>query len=129
MSETKPERTPEEQAAIERGGKRWAIGIGIFIVAVVALCTLGANRKHEPTSEEVSADAKRACQEKFIPDRLKAPSTAEYSNVTVTNSLETYTVTGSVDAENSFGAPIRSNFICIMHSTGDQWVLDSASVN
>jgi hypothetical protein len=125
---TAPERTPEEKAAIERGGKRWAIGIGAALVlAAIGIATY--NPHHKATPAEQKADAQRACQEKFIPDRLKAPSTAKFSNVTVTNSLETYTVSGSVDAENSFGAPIRSTFICIMHSSGDQWVLDNAAVN
>lgn len=122
------ERTEEQRAAIERGGKRWAWGIGAVLVAIVVFVAT-YNPHHEATPAEKKADAQRACQETFIPDRLKAPSTAEFTNVSVTTSLETYTVTGSVDAQNSFGAPIRSTFICIMHSSGDQWVLDSAAVN
>jgi hypothetical protein len=123
-----PERTPEEKAAIERGGKRWAIGIGAGLVGI-AILVATYNPHHEATPAERKADAQRACQDKFIPDRLKAPATAKYTNASVTTSLGTYTVTGSVDAQNSFGAQIRSNFICIMHSDGDQWVLDNAEVN
>lgn len=123
-----PERSAEEKAAIERGGKRWAIAFGLIVVAAVAFIAT-RNVNHEATPAEKKADAQRACQEKFIPARLKAPSTAKYSAVTVTESAGNYTVMGSVDAENSFGAPIRSSFVCTMHSTGDQWVLDSAGVN
>lgn len=122
------ERTAEEQAAIERGGKRWAIGICLALVAA-AVFIATRNVHATPTPEELKADAARACEKTFIPDRLKAPSTAQYTNVRTTESGGAYTVMGYVDAQNSFGAQIRSSFTCIVHSSGDQWVLDSASVN
>lgn len=101
------------------------------VAALVGLVALVVSRpaSHTATPEELKADASRACQKQFIADRLKAPSTAKYSNVTVTESTGHYTVMGSVDAQNSFGAPIRSGFVCTMHSAGGRWVLDSAAVN
>lgn len=111
---------------IERSGKRWAAGIIIAVIAVVALLVWRSNQP-DPDAD-LSGDAKRACQEDFIPKRLKAPATAEFSDVTVATAGETYTVTGSVDSQNSFGAQIRSSFTCVMHSSGDRWVLDSANV-
>jgi len=53
----------------------------------------------------------------FVVDRLKAPSTsdiAEYGDkgTSVTKVAKTYTVIAHVDAENSFGAQIRTDYIC-----------------
>lgn len=129
MDELEQAAAAEHAAEVERGGKRWAIGIVAAVVAVVALCVWRTNSKSEPTSEDLRADAKRACQEDFIPKRLKAPATAEFSSVVVTSDGGSYKVAGSVDSQNSFGAQIRSSFTCVMHSTGDTWVLDSATVS
>lgn len=49
----------------------------------------------------------------IVKSRLKAPSTASFcsqSSATITKSGRTWTITGYVDAENSFGAMIRNNF-------------------
>ena len=57
--------------------------------------------------------AKYYAQE-IVEQNLKAPSTAEfpwYDEMTAKNSYgDVWTVTGYVDAENSFGAMIRQNF-------------------
>lgn len=86
-----------------------------------------------PAPEDVAADAKRACTEQFIPTRLKAPATAKFTDVEISSDTssvgETYTVTGSVDSQNGFGALIRSKFTCIVHANGDRWVLNSATVD
>jgi len=108
----------------------WAYVVVLTIVAVVALCVARAgNTKSDPTPEDKRADAKRACQEKFIADRLKAPATAKYSDVTVSGAAGSYTVAGAVDSQNSFGALVRSSFTCSVHLNGDQWILDNAAVN
>lgn len=105
----------------------WAYAIVLALVGLVALI-VSRPTDHEATAEERQADAKRACQEEFIPSRLKAPATAQFTDVAVTSSASTYTVTGSVDSQNGFGALIRSTFICTMHSADDRWVLDAAAV-
>jgi hypothetical protein len=108
----------------------WAWVTVLATVAVVALCVARTgNSKTEPTSEDKQADAKRACQEKFIPARLKAPATAKYSGVTVSGFSGSYEVAGSVDSQNSFGALVRSSFTCSVRLDGDQWVLEAAAVN
>jgi len=46
---------------------------------------------------------------------LKAPSTAEFSSVSASRTATySWTVTGAVDAQNGFGAQIRSRFVCTM---------------
>lgn len=63
------------------------------------------------------------CKE-FVKDRLKAPSTADFA-VSHTGVGPQYHVSGTVDAENSFGAKIRSDFTCVVRDEGDSWRLVS----
>ena len=71
----------------------------------------------EPSAEDIRRDAVRVCEEEFIPPRLKAPATAEY-DLTASGGPVTYTVSGTVDSENSFGAKIRSTWTCTVGSDG-----------
>ena len=121
--------TPANPKKPKAGTPWWAYAIVLGIVAVVGICVARTNTKTEPTPEDKQADAKRACQGKFIPDRLKAPATAKFSSVTVSGAAGSYTVAGAVDSQNAFGALVRASFTCSVHLDGDQWILDSASVN
>lgn len=62
------------------------------------------------------------CQQ-YVKARLRAPSTADFPfldhNVTNTGS-ETYLVRSYVDAQNGFGAMIRSNYRCEIRYTGGE---------
>ena len=51
--------------------------------------------------------------EAMVKQKLKAPSTAKfclYTEATITHDKDVYTVKGWVDAQNSFGATLRSNW-------------------
>lgn len=81
----------------------------------------------------MGAEATRACQEQFIPAQLKAPATAQFSGATITKVTpsavgDVYTISGSVDAQNSFGALIRSRWTCVLHWSEDHWILENAKV-
>jgi hypothetical protein len=73
-----------------------------------------------------------ACQE-FVGKRLKAPSTADFQSYdesgVVVESSNSFTVHGYVDAQNSFGAKLRSNYTCRLHTSSSQWLLDDISIN
>lgn len=58
--------------------------------------------------------ASRACRQEFVPARLKAPTTAKFSDVSIGREGDSryYTVIGNVDSQNSFGAMIRAKFSC-----------------
>lgn len=64
--------------------------------------------------------------EKFIRDTLKAPSTAEFSNekTIYTGDCE-HQVTGYVEAQNGFGAKIRTPFAVRVKYIGEQYENDS----
>ena len=108
-------------------GCLWVFGAILVLISV--LCAVQITKPDKATPVYPSQDAKRVCQEQFIPDRLKAPSTAKFSEVTVSSSGDVYTVTGKVDADNSFGARVRSGFTCIVRDTGKTWRLQSATVD
>lgn len=63
--------------------------------------------------------AKVACHN-TVKSALKAPSTARFSStVSKHNTRENdFLVEGTVDAENSFGARIRSSFQCVVDTSG-----------
>jgi hypothetical protein len=126
LEQPQPTTAPED-AKSKRATNLWTIGIGAAIVAVIAFFATRTTH-HDATPDEQKADAGRACQEKFIPERLKAPASAKFSSVATTFDGTSYHVEGLVDSQNSFGALVRSSFTCVMHSSGSQWVLDSANV-
>lgn len=56
--------------------------------------------------------------ESRIESLLKAPSTAEFDSQATGSG--TWTVTGTVVAENSFGAMVRSSYQCTVVIDGDR---------
>ncbi|MFQ1002627.1 hypothetical protein [Modestobacter sp. SSW1-42] len=61
--------------------------------------------------------------EDFVKDRLKSPSSADFpssSSYVVTGAGNQYTVQGYVDAENSFGASLRTDWTCSVRDNGDE---------
>lgn len=89
-------------------------------------------RKAQREEETRRMDAWMTSQE-FVKRRLKSPSTAEFSSqsntsVTKVDSL-TYRVRGHVDAQNSFGAMLRNQYVVTMRSSGDTWELLDISMD
>jgi hypothetical protein len=70
-----------------------------------------------------------AAAERFVLDRLKAPAGAAFApfgQAKVTRAADgSYLVTSFVDAENSFGAKLRSHFIAEVAADDDGWRLVS----
>lgn len=65
-----------------------------------------------------------------VKDRLRAPGTAKFSGESVSASgVHDYTVTGSVDSENGFGALLRSTYVCSATSSdGDRYNFNATVV-
>jgi hypothetical protein len=64
--------------------------------------------------------AQKACQD-LITARLKSPSSAKFPHVKVDlkkGSKTEYSVVGQVDADNSFGVSIRTNWVCVVRYDG-----------
>lgn len=112
--------TPESDEEPEEGRndakfvKGCGLGCGglvlVFILLIVAF-SCGASDEGddwEPTAWE----ARQIC-EGWVENQLKAPSTAEFTDGTeVATDVNAWTVTGTVDAQNSFGAMLRSTWSC-----------------
>ena len=110
------------------------------IVATFAFCGLALNlipqREDGRTPEQKrlarweSNDAKRDAfriSQQFVTKRFKAPATAEFPGsdhaaVAVVHQGEgLFLVKGYVDAENAFGAKLRSSFLCELTESGGEW--------
>lgn len=79
-----------------------------------------------PVLEHDEVDARLMCRE-FVEERLKAPSTAKFdrrSETAMHHGGGRYAVTGTVDAQNAFGATIRSRYGCELHYSRGKWYLD-----
>ena len=117
------------------GWRKPAVIAGAVVVAFGAYVgyniVTGADAKHEATQQVEAAD-KAAAQaaanelsnksaaevtcEKLVTNRLKAPATADFTGVTTyQDTVGDYITKGNVDSENSFGANLRTTFLCITH--------------
>lgn len=67
----------------------------------------------------------RAC-ESWVRDQLKTPATAKFSDEHFTEAKYTFSgkaeVHGDLDAQNTYGATIRSVFACMMEKRNGDWV-------
>lgn len=106
-------------------GKHWAIigGVGVAAFAIVLALMFAGGGGNE------QRDVTDAC-EAAVEVRLKAPSTADFDTTATESSPDRWTVSGTVDAENSFGAKVRSSFSCRVAwvPSSKEAVLQSADV-
>jgi hypothetical protein len=102
----------------------------VIVGGVVYACSGGSDDPSDSGGGRSDGMAKVMC-EKFVEDRLKAPGTADFSGIfdtEITGSGNNYTVRGHVDAQNSFGAMLRSDYTCAIRNDGDDsWSLESLS--
>jgi hypothetical protein len=70
----------------------------------------------------------------YVRDYLKTPSKAEFSGIAETKIVAQgngkYAVIGWVDSQNSFGAMMRTNYVCKATEEGNgQWTFEPLVVN
>jgi hypothetical protein len=106
----------------------------LFVIGFFGLVTIAPLKKSCAPTNLVSSGPDEigafVMSQRFVEKGLKAPSTAHfcsYSGATVTDlGGGRFRVSAYVDAENSFGAKIRTNYTCVLKSTdGDTWTLES----
>lgn len=111
-------------------GQKLGAGCGflLLIIVIVAVGSLFSGGGDDEEDEPVVATADAAisvCQQS-VETKLKAPATAEFGGEDSFYVGDDWTVTGWVDAENSFGALIRNTWSCEakwLH--GDDWSVSS----
>jgi hypothetical protein len=111
---------------------RTAKWILIGALAFVLLWVFCIPRPGSPPAD-LSTDAKIACQS-FVQQRLGAPATASFapypSQTAVRQSDGSFSVRGYVDAQNTFGANIRTTYECsVRQSTSGDWTLVSLNTS
>jgi len=98
----------------------------VAVVAVVGAAVLVLLLVLTGNGEADASDARSDCED-YVDTRLKAPATADYELI-ATQDGEQWTVVGTVDSENGFGAKIRSDVTCELHYEDGSSVLDDLSV-
>lgn len=125
------------QPAKPEPSKHVKIAAAVLVGLVFLLCAAGiyafAFRGSSSTAvpQDRSFEARAMC-ETFVKRKLKAPASARFSGESAVkvSSME-YTAAGSVDAENSFGALLRSTFACDLtyDAASQEWTARSVSVS
>jgi len=99
--------------------RRILVGVGIFGAIVIAFgifVAVTTSGDEDVYSSNNSLEAIAQCED-LVQAELKAPSTAKFDS-TATGFGE-WTVTGTVDSENSFGAMLRSEYQCTVIIEGE----------
>jgi hypothetical protein len=127
-----PARDGSVQPSAEEPKKKLPIGCLALIavpVLFIGYCTVAGHTSDGGSDSDPSAYVKVACRG-WVKGQLKAPSGADFSGESVTpNGGGQYTVTGYVDAQNSFGAKIRAPFTCVATYSGESTRLVSVQVD
>src|SRR5262245_35790666 len=93
---------------------------GLAVACGIAVTHQTPEQQAEHVDRHNRIAAYVACKN-AVQTRLKAPSSADFSSFTgsqvVLKDAFNYEVAGSVDAQNSFGAKLRSNFSCIVDAS------------
>lgn len=122
----------------EKKSVNWLfVSWGILIVGVIAVFIIAgfssgsSSQKYKDSYGHDKYDA-IAIAETKVKGQLKSPSTAKFckiSEYTVSLSGDTWTVKGYVDAQNGFGATLRSDFIVrFTFTSSSKYTVDLLSI-
>jgi tetratricopeptide (TPR) repeat protein len=124
-----PGKEPLPTEAKSSANQRLLAGVIITALALAVIVGLAAVRQPRAVETRPSqilntgsfgSEAYSFCKLAII-ESLKAPSTAEFpfsEYIATHNGNDKYTVEGYVDAQNSFGAMIRSDWTCVVLRRG-----------
>lgn len=102
------------------------LAAAVVLLAAVAV-VLGLALRHGPAAPTGQQQAITACED-AVKSQLKAPATAKFSGETTSPSGSGFHVEGSVDAENGFGALIRTPWECNAGPTANGSWLGNATI-
>ncbi len=122
--------------------KWFIIGVIVFFSAAIIFFISSLSKMSNRASSSGTSSSKdqfghseayaKFTAEDIVKRELKSPSTAKFCSTrdaTITRSGNTWTVSGWVDAQNSFGATIRNNFtVKFTFTQGDSYTVDSCSI-
>lgn len=100
--------------------------LGLVVIAVIL--TIGFAICGDSDSTNKSDGMAYVMCQSFVEDRLKAPASAGFANKSEATITETgedqWRIRAHVDSQNSFGANVRTPFVCEIKYVGDdKWQL------
>ena len=126
--ENSPEKTGNQPSQAMKGC------MGCLFIIVVIFVIGYFMTKSEPETDEGQADMAYVMCQEYVKKTLKAPSTADFpwsADYVGIIGEHRFKVQGHVDAQNLFGAMIRTKFVCIVRWEGpgsDNWYLQSLDI-
>lgn len=133
------EKRVREQLALEKNRKMprnapkservfaYVVAAGIAVVFIAAIATsLFRPQSTGPDASDWHAKVESACHGS-VEQQLKNPASASYSDEEISADGEgSWTMTGTVRAENSFGGTVPSTFTCTATKAGEDSVRATA---
>lgn len=99
-----------------------AFFLGASVICIVLICCVVIFANLGVKTKDYKSMAFVMCQ-LYVQNRLKAPSTAEFATSSNSNIQDlgnnTFEILSHVDAQNSFGAVLRTNYYCKIQYIGD----------
>lgn len=109
--------------------RKLVIRILLIIGSIILIAHLCSSPSPSPLSYTTDSEIDAyTTSKRTIEKVLKAPSTAtfqSYNKSMVSVSGDTYTVNGYVDAQNSFGAMLRSYYTVRLKGSAYNWTIES----
>lgn len=130
--EAKERIVAEKKKGDAKSGAIGCVVILVLVGIIATLCSSGeSDTKRDPTDRDTVISMAQVFMEKHV---LKAPSSAKwpvYSEFVVSDlGGKRFKVSSYVDAENSFGAMIRTRFsITLKYAGNNQWTMEDASTD
>jgi hypothetical protein len=92
-----------------------AIALGVFLIWFIS--ALANDTSTTPSNNAGKYESIAQCEAR-IENLLKSPATADF-DTDASGAGSSWTVTGTVDSENGFGALVRSDFQCTVSLQGE----------
>jgi hypothetical protein len=114
----------------KKSGLGWGcLGIVALVIGVPVACTIAYSGAGSSDWAPSAIEARNICED-WVREQLKSPSSADFNDGSVTGAgAGPYTITGTVDAQNSFGAMLRSDWTCTIEYRADEKWHGSADVD
>lgn len=120
------------------------IGSAFIVIALILLAYGSSDNSGNGTSSTSTKSPDKidawVMAQQFVEDRLKSPSTADFGSafgdyqdpekVVTDLSGDKFRIRAWVDSQNSFGATIRTHFVCEVEYVGNgSWQLNNLNFN
>ncbi len=114
--------------------KHFRVGcIALIVIAIAIIAFTAFSGNDDAGNKEPSCFDAYVMSQVFVERQLKAPSSADFpafdNSMVIPLGNGRFKVTAYVDAQNSFGAMIRTPYTCtIKKSEGDNWLLEDMNL-